>query len=139
AYDRVAQLTQLVGLLDRAENAVLAGHIGAHEQGAAAQLVSQRLTLVGGEIGDHHAESVCVQPTDRCLAQAARPATDDRRGALELLYRHAFSFISCCSPCECHRPSPTPTGPPRIALAGRVAARSSRSCRNPRSSSERAR
>ena len=72
-------------MLDRLQDAVLAGDVGADEHGAAAQFISQCLALVVGEIGDHHAEAVVMQAPHGRLTQTSRAAADDGRRAVESL------------------------------------------------------
>ena len=81
----VAQLSELIGLLDGTEDAVLAGDVGAYEDRPAAQFVSQCLALVDVEIGDDHSQTVGVEPSHRRLTEAARAAADDRRRAFKLV------------------------------------------------------
>ncbi|MDT5303152.1 MAG: hypothetical protein QOG79_6394 [Mycobacterium sp.] len=87
-HHRVAQLTELLGLVDCAENAVIAGHVRADENRLAAELVGECLAFVGGQIRNHHTEAIGMKPTHRRLAQAPSATADNRRRAFKLLYRH---------------------------------------------------
>ena len=59
-------------------------HVGLDEAGSVAELVRERLALLGVEVGDHHRGAVGVQAPGGRLAEARGAADDERACSVDL-------------------------------------------------------